>query len=247
MRHPMRHWIALVAASVIATGCESGSAAGPTESQNPNAGITVSASASTMTAPRGWNAILDVSVSRTGGFASTVDLTVQGLPAGATAGFTTASLGPNATGARLNVEVDSSTAYGTYPLTIRGSGNGVNAGSVVVSLVVPRPSFSLQISPLVVYTAQTTSLGTTRTLRLDVSAVRSLGFKGPIALQVEGLPEGLTPLSASSSVGTNALTAQVYLVIGSAAVPGTYTVTIRGTATDAEPGTASVSLTVPAP
>ncbi|MEQ1692927.1 MAG: hypothetical protein ABMA00_16680 [Gemmatimonas sp.] len=210
---------------------------------NPPAGIALAASRTAVPTPRGWNAIVDVSVTRTGSFTGAVALSIEGLPPGVTASFAAASLAALATNTRLNIEVDSGAAFGTYPLTIRGTGTGVNAASVAISLIVPRPEFQLQIAPTVAYRT-VPFLGLTATI--SVAASRGLGFSFPVSLNVDVLPTGVT-LGGSLTIGPEQNTTAVILLIGPTATAGSYPIVIRATAPEADPRSGSVSVVIPGP
>jgi hypothetical protein len=69
-----------------------------------------------------------------GGFNSSVALSIGGLPAGVTASFSPATIpAPGSGSAVLTLTVSSSTPAGTYPLTVTASGGGL-ASSVSLSL-----------------------------------------------------------------------------------------------------------------
>src|SRR5205807_7573829 len=68
----------------------------------------------------GGTAIYTVTITRINGFASPVTLSVSGLPAGTTGGFS-----PNpatGTSSTLTLTVSGSTAHGTFTFTVTGTG-----------------------------------------------------------------------------------------------------------------------------
>ncbi len=94
--------------------------------------FTVSASPSTQTATAGGSAAYGVTISPTAGFAGQVDLSVSGLPAGASGNFTP---NPTTASSTLSVATSASTPSGTYPITITGTSGGL-IHSATVSLTV---------------------------------------------------------------------------------------------------------------
>jgi hypothetical protein len=67
----------------------------------------------------GGTATYTVTITRTGGFSSTVQLSVSGLPSGTTGSF---SPNPATTSSTLTLNVSSSTAKGSYTFTVSGTG-----------------------------------------------------------------------------------------------------------------------------
>ncbi|HEV2371979.1 MAG TPA: hypothetical protein VGS19_07415 [Streptosporangiaceae bacterium] len=97
-------------ASFQLPGCTSGGGSDFTISASPNSGSVNPGGSATST----------ISVNETG-TSQTVNLSASGLPSGATAGFSPASL--NATGtSAMTISTASSTAAGTYPITVTGTG-----------------------------------------------------------------------------------------------------------------------------
>jgi hypothetical protein len=79
-----------------------------------------------------------VTVAASNGFADTVNLTIAGLPAGATPTFNPASIAGGSGTSALSVSTSSSTPPGSYPLTITGT-DATNASlkhSAQVTLIV---------------------------------------------------------------------------------------------------------------
>ncbi|MEA2600692.1 MAG: hypothetical protein QOF89_1684 [Acidobacteriota bacterium] len=101
--------------------CESGNSpeASATPTGTPN--FTIAISPASVTVPKsGGTATYTVTITRTNGFASPINLSVSGLPSG-----TTGSFSPNpATGATstLTLTVSSGTRRGTYTFTVTGTG-----------------------------------------------------------------------------------------------------------------------------
>lgn len=109
--------------------------------------FTFSASPSSQTVTQGGSTTFTATVTAQGAFAGTVALSVSGLPTGATAGFSPATISQlgNST---LTVTTSASTPTGTYPLLITASCMGSVTQTATVNLVVAAgtpvaaPSFS---------------------------------------------------------------------------------------------------------
>jgi uncharacterized membrane protein len=85
--------------------------------------FTLAASPSTLTVNRGASAATTISISRVGGFASSVALSATGLPSGVTATFNP----PSTTGASsaLTLAASSGATTGTVNVTVSGTGGGL--------------------------------------------------------------------------------------------------------------------------
>ena len=91
----------------------------PTPTPTPAPDFSLSISPSTVTLHRGGGtATYTVTITPSGGFSSTVQLSVSGLPSGTTGSF---SPNPATTSSVLTLNVSSSTAPGSYPFTVSGT------------------------------------------------------------------------------------------------------------------------------
>jgi len=93
---------------------------GPGSAPANNFSISVSPSSATVTAGSGTSAT--VSTATTSGSAQTVSLSASGLPSGATASFSPASVTSGGS-STLTISTSSSTPAGTYSVTITGTGS----------------------------------------------------------------------------------------------------------------------------
>ena len=80
-----RIWTTELIFSAALLDCESGSAVPATGVPNATPGVSLSTSKSAISTPLGWNTIVDVGLTRTGGFTAGVELSVEGLPLKVTA------------------------------------------------------------------------------------------------------------------------------------------------------------------
>jgi hypothetical protein len=106
----------------------------PTRTITVQPDFSLSASPSSQTVVRGSGTSFTATVTAGTGFTGTVSLGVSGLPAGATASFSPASVSTSGS-STLSVSTGSSTASGSYPLTITGtSGSLVHTTTVTLTI-----------------------------------------------------------------------------------------------------------------
>src|SRR5207302_1507555 len=99
--------------------------------------FTISATPASQSAVPGGSAPYTVSIGAVNGFAGNVALSVSGLPAGVTAGFSPATVtgGGSST---MTLATTAVTAAGSYPLTITAaSGTAAHTGNVTLVVTVP--------------------------------------------------------------------------------------------------------------
>ena len=85
-----------------------------------------------MTIARGSSGTSTITTTLSGSFNSAIALTASGLPAGATASFSPASIAAPGTGSStLTISVGSTTAVGTYSVTVNGSGGGLTRATAI--------------------------------------------------------------------------------------------------------------------
>ncbi len=186
----------------------------------PDFGLAAAPSSATVTA--GGSAGYAVTVSALNGFTGDVSLSVSGLPAGASASFSPATVSGGAGASQLTVTTSAAIAAGTYPLTISGS-SGSSSHTIGVSLVVmPPPDFGLAAAP----SSATVTAGGSAAYAVTVSALN--GFTGDVSLSVTGLPAGsvceLQPRDGERRRGASQLT----VTTSAAIAAGTYPLTISG-------------------
>jgi len=153
------------------------------------------------------------------GFTGTVSFDVAGLPAGASAAFTPASVS-SAGSTTLAVSTSASTPVGTHTLTITGTSGPITRSTTVTLSVAG--SFSLSVSPpsrTVPRNGNTTYV---------VTLVPGTGFTGPVTFSTSALPQNVTARFSPTSVttsGTTTLTLDTKKNVAS----GTYALTVSGT------------------
>jgi hypothetical protein len=96
--------------------------------------FSLSASPASASVAPGGSASFDISTAVTSGSAQQVNLSLSGLPGGATATFSPASISAGS-GSTLSVQLGASTPQGSYPLTITGAGaSATHQASVTVAV-----------------------------------------------------------------------------------------------------------------
>jgi len=162
----------------------------------------------------GQSANSTVSLSSTGGFADTVNLTAVSVPSGVTTSCVPSSLTGNATSACTFTANNP----GSYVVTITGT-NGTLVHIATIDATVSSPDFSLTANPNSVSFVANNS--TTSTIALQSKA----GFSGTVSLNTTSSPSGVTTsCSPSTLVGS-----QSSVCTMNATTVGSYTVTIQGT------------------
>ncbi len=203
----------------------------------PTPGITLAVGSPAVTAAIGASATSAITITRTGGFAGDVALTVDTPPAGIAAVFAPATITAGSTTSSLSISVGSAVGAGNYTLTARATGTGVTAQSATITLTVTAAQGYSMVA-----TAVSAVQGTTGTS--TVTLTRTGGFAGSVALAVSGLPSGVT--ATFNPTPTTGNTSALSLAVGSAVAAGTYTGTITGTVSGIANVTTPVSLTVTA-
>jgi hypothetical protein len=202
---------------------------------SPPANFSLSANPASIAVNQGTSATSTITVTRTGGFTSSVGFTASGLPTGVTATFNPTST--TGTSTVLTLAASSTAATGAATVTVTGTGGGLTR-TVAINLTVnpaQTPNFTLSANPASVAVNQ----GATATSTITVT--RIAGFSSSVALSASGLPGGVTaafnPQSATGTSSTLTFTAS------SGAVTGSASVTVTGTGGGLT-RTTTISLTV---
>ena len=189
-------------------------------STTPN--FTISASPGSLSVVQGGNGSSTITTSVSGGFSSAVALSASGQPTGVTVSFSPTSIAaPGSGSSTMSIAVASTTATGTYAITVIGTGGGITQTTTVSLTVtaVAAGDFTLTASPTSL-TITRSSHGTT-----TITIHPTNGFAGSVTLSASGLGSGVTAaFSPNPATGTSTLT----LTASSTATTGTRTVTVTG-------------------
>ena len=224
--------VTMVASGLVAGNAVQGSSF-PLYITVPAPGYTPSLSSTTLTATQGGSTGSTVNLVRAGGFTGTVALSVEGLPSGAAATLTPASV--SGTSSSLTITVGSSVSPRDYNLTLRSSTSGFADQLTPFSLTVTGSGFALTGTPPFINAAAGA------TAKTGIKATRVGGFGGTITYAVSGLPSGLSAAITSSGVADSS----VLTVTASAGLAaGSYPITITGTANGAATQQLTVTVTI---
>ena len=163
-----------------------------------------------------------------------------GVPSGTSVSFNPQIIpAPGVGTSSLTITVGSSTPPGTYPITITGTGGGVQQNTILNLSVTQAPSFGLSATPASAIVQQGNQGSST------VTAV-SGGFSNAISLSATGMPSGTSVSFHPQTIpapgsGTSSMT----ITVGSNTPAGTYPITVTGTGGGIQQNTV-VSLTVTA-
>lgn len=205
----------------------------------PTPAITVTAGSGTATAVQGTSVNVPITITRTNGALGAITLSATGLPTDATAGFTPGPIPSNETTSTMNVFVGTTTPVGTYAITVSAAGTGVTTQTATLQLTVTgaaTPGYTLSATPA----ALSLTAGSNGTSAIAIT--RTAGFAGNVTLAVEGAPSGVTASFAPNPASGNTSTLTVNTTAATA--PGTYNLTVRGTASGQTDRTIVVALTV---
>ena len=185
-----------------------------------NFSLTASPASYTVTA--GGSATYTVTATAFSGFSGSVAFSVSGLPSGATASFSPASLTGSGT-STLTITTTGSTPAGTSTVTITGMSGTITrttSVSLVVNAVPPAPDFTITASP----STQTVVIGNATTYTATIGALN--GFGGVVTLSATGLPTGATAsFSPATVTGSGPATLTVSTTASTPAGPSTLTIT----------------------
>src|SRR6201996_4319732 len=112
----------------------------------PTPDFSVAATPNSQTVTQGNSTTYTTTVGALNGFTDTVNLSVTGLPTGATAGFNPASINTSGS-STLTVSTATTTPPGTYTLTIPGDTSTLSRTATVTMIVPGPPDFSTTASP----------------------------------------------------------------------------------------------------
>ncbi|WP_433435638.1 M4 family metallopeptidase [Nonomuraea sp. CA-141351] len=199
--------------------------------------FSISLSPTSGSAAPGGQATATVGTQTTSGSAQTVSLSASGLPSGTTASFSPSSV-TSGNSSTLTLSVGSSTAAGTYNITVTGTGSTTHTATyaLTVSSNPPTRDFSVSAGPasgtVQAGSAATTTIGTSTTA----------GTAQTVNLSASGLPTGATAAFNPASV-TSGGSSTLTISTAPTTPAGSYNVTVTGTGETAT-HTATYALTV---
>lgn len=201
--------------------------------------FTLSLSSSDITLPRGGQTTLTITLTRIGGFAQPVTLSISGLPAGVTASFNPSTIPGNQNSAALTLQVSASASPGVSTLTVQGTGGGLTRSANLTLRITEAPDFSLSVEPSSLVVQQGGSVSAT------VRITRIGGFNEAVALSLQGAPAGVLASFTPSSLAPGQNSATLTLQAAAQTTPGTYQLTIVGTASITRTARLTLEVRVP--
>jgi len=191
--------------------------------------FSVSASPVFQSVTQGGQATFTVTVTSSGTFESPVNLTLSGLPKGATYQFSPQFVTPSPGGSAqstLTVTTSASTPTGSYTLTVFCR-SGILLRSVQALLIVnvAGPDFNMTANPALM----TIKLSGQGFINITVSSLS--GFSSPVTFNVSGAPPGVVAGFIPSNVTPpkdGVAKSSLSLLVDATAAPGTYTLTVTG-------------------
>jgi hypothetical protein len=185
--------------------------------------LNLTASPASISVIAGGNSLESVTTTVSGGFSSSVRLSMSGLPFGLSALFTPISIpAPGAGTSTLRLTASSTVVPGTYSATLKAVSAGYTKSIPLAVVVLPAPSFTLAGSPTHVSILN----GTSGSVQVTVAANST--FSAPVTLTASGLPAGMTISFTPASFSSPGSGASRLLVSAASTVaPGSYTLTVK--------------------
>jgi hypothetical protein len=168
--------------------------------------------------------VYTLSLIRTGSFASSVALSVSGLPDEAEGFFNPESIRGSET-SELTIDTTSDISVGDHTFTVTGTGGGKTRTEPAKLVVSVASDFTLDISPQ----SQTASQG--QSVIYVVTVTSHNNFNSPVVLSMTGYPTGMTWSFNPASITppkNSAQTSILTLMVASSVAQGSYTLNVIG-------------------
>ncbi len=212
--------------TVLGNGGETQQSATVTLTVSTAPNFTLTGSPASVSVSSGNQGTSTITTTISGGFSSAISLSATGAPSGTTVSFNPSSIAaPGAGSSTMTMAVGSSTAAGTYPITVTGSGGGIQRSAAVTLTVTTAgsPNFTLAASP----TSATVVRGGQGTSTITTTV--SSGFNNAISLSATGAPTGTTvSFNPSTIAAPGAGSSTMTMAVGSSTALGTYSITVTG-------------------
>lgn len=199
--------------------------------------LAISVAPTAVSVAQGLSGTATVTITRTN-VGGNVTVAVTGQPTGVSVG-----IAPNpATGttSTLTFNVGGAVAPGNYPLTVTASASGVANATAPLTLTVTPGAASIALS----LSRPTLSVAPGDSGATSIVIART-NFSQQVNLAVSGAPANVsTRLSSASTLGNGET---LTVLVGAGATPGTYSLTVTGTAAGVTAASTVLTLTVPPP
>ena len=187
----------------------------------PAPNYTLDASPDTLTVQQGNSDNTIVSIARIN-FGGTITLSLGNAPAGVTSAFVPPAPTGAASTSTLTVTVGAAVTPGTYDLTVDGAATPGARSTPLVLIVTATPNYTLAVNPTSLSIQQNASDGANVT-------ISRTNFTGAVTLGLGGAPAGVT--GAFVPAAPTGTTSTLTVTVGAGVAPGTYNLTVDGTAT----------------
>lgn len=227
----------VLAVAALVVACANDSPSDPGGGATPSISITLGSAV--LTLQQGTDGTVAVALTRGGGFTGAVTLTLEGLPAGLIGAG--GQIAAGATSGTVSIAAATGATVGSATATIRAAAVGVSAATATLGIqVVPAPTgdFSLSLDPVALSIQQGGSGQTT------LSVARTAPFTGPVRV-VATSPAGVSVDGLATAVAGER--AELVVSVGSGVAPGSYSVTLTGSASGVPEASTTLALTVTAP
>ena len=181
--------------------------------------IDVDATPSSITVKQGESATYQVKVTASD-YSGNVQLSLSGLPSGAAYSFSPNS-GTPPFSSILTVTTSASTPPGTYMLTIKAQGTGVQDTKKVKLIVTEKGDFNILLNP------SSLSLKQGESADVNIQIVPIEGYDKTVTLSLSTVPSGIIAV-----LGTNTLapgdSTTLSIQLSDTIAPGTYNIIVKG-------------------
>ena len=184
----------------------------------PNPDFTLSDSPSSQSVQAGGSASYTTTLTALNGFSDPVTLSATGLPNGATASFSPASVNGSGT-SQLTIKTTALIASGSYPFTVTATSGSLTHTANLTLVVNAAADFSLAFTP----STQSVQLGSTANYTVTIAAQN--GYASATNLALTGLPAGATATFTPQSV-TGSGSARLVVSTSATTPVGAYQLTI---------------------
>jgi hypothetical protein len=186
---------------------------------------------------QGQTQSIDLRLTRVGDVPAAISVVLEGVPDGVTMTIGTPHVQDRVHTFPLVISVADGVVPGTYVVRVRGSADGVTPASATVSLsVTEKPDVTLTVTP----TTVEVSRGGIAPLRV---ALMRVNFPNPVNLSLSSAPGSLALLESNPVTGS---IADVHVYAPVTVPPGTYPVTLVGSALGLSDPGAPLTVTVSA-
>ncbi|HEY0805129.1 MAG TPA: hypothetical protein VGD84_08700, partial [Pseudonocardiaceae bacterium] len=202
--------------------------------------FSISANPTAVSVQQGGSGTTTISTALVSGSAETINLSAGVAPTGPTATFnpTSVQTGGSST---MTVAVPSSTATGSYTITVTGAGTATHSTTVALTVTAPVANdFSISANPSAISLQQ----GMSGTSAISTALVS--GTAQTISLTAAGAPSGTTATLNPTTVTTGG-SSTLTLTVGSSTATGPYTITVTGSASSTHSTTVSLTVTAAPP